>query len=244
MRQQKKIENGNFCDGEEVENLMIDRFLENRDKFSDVEIVDLLNNIMQSVESFGIFIANTILLIAMHPEVQQKIHEELQSVLGDEDYDSLTADDSNNLKYMEMVMRESMRLIPQIPMMFREVLSDFEIEPGVIIPKSTVLVISLLMLHRNKTYWGNDAETFNPERFSEDNFIPGSSYFAPFSGGQRVCIGMKFTYVAGKIILARLLQKFKYTTSLTTDDLRLENFESLIVYKYKLPHLVKAESWK
>jgi cytochrome P450 family 4 len=224
----------------DVENLMIDRFLENRDKFDDVEVVDLLNNIMQSVDSFGNFIANTILLLAMHPEVQLKLQDELQSVVGDGNYDSLSADNANKLKYMEMVMKESMRLIPQIPIMSREVLDDFEIEPGVIIPKSTTLVMSLLMLHRNKTYWGEDAEDFRPERFSEENWVPGSNFFVPFSAGQRICIGMKFSYVAGKIILARLLHKYKYSTSLTTKDLSLDNFESLIVYKFKLPHTVKV----
>lgn len=238
MRKKKKLANENSGN---VENLMIDRFLENSDKFDNVEIVDLLNNIMQSVDSFGSFISNTILLLAMHPEVQEKLHEELQTVLGDEDYDVLPAENANKLKYMEMVMKESMRLIPQIPIMIREVLDDFEIEPGIVIPKSTTLVISLLMLHRDKKYWGDDAEKFKPERFSEESFVPGSNFFFPFSAGQRICIGMKFSYVAGKIILARLLKEYRYTTSYSIKDLNLDNFESMIVYKFKLPHLVTAQ---
>lgn len=76
-------------------------------------------------------------------------------------------------------------------------------------------VVALLSLHRDKDFWGDDALEFKPERFengiSKASNIPG--VYCPFSGGPRICIGMNYTMVEAKVVMAAILQRFSFELS-------------------------------
>ena len=64
-------------------------------------------------------------MIALHPEVQQKLHEEMDRVFGDDDSRPCTMEDLNELEYLERVIKETLRLFPSVPFIGREVQEDF-----------------------------------------------------------------------------------------------------------------------
>lgn len=80
-----------------------------------------------------------------------------------------------------------------------------------------------LEFHTNQKLWGEDANDFNPERFSSESFkkIHPYAYF-PFSKGPRVCPGSKYAWVSMKAFLSKFLMKYKVSSSLKYDDLKFQ----------------------
>lgn len=94
---------------------------------------------------------------------------------------------------MERVIKETLRIAPVGPVIFRETMADFELEKGLIIPKGTTFILNIYALHRRKDIWGEKAEIFDPDNFLPENVAkrhPCS--FIPFSTGRRNCIGKDF----------------------------------------------------
>lgn len=87
---------------------------------------------------------------------------------------------------MERVIKETLRVAPVGPVIFREAMDDFELQPGLIIPKGTTFILNIYALHRRCDIWGPNAEDFDP-----DNFLPEKvatrhpCSFIPFSTGER-----------------------------------------------------------
>lgn len=81
------------------------------------------------------------------------------------------------------------------------------------IPEGTDILVSLYQLHRNKEYFGPDADQFKPMRFAPDNLlnIPQGAYL-PFSSGPRNCIGMKYSMMTMMIMSIKMLANFKFST--------------------------------
>lgn len=122
--------NNNVTEG----NLLIDQILTNEDKFTKKEIYDHVLTLLSGYETFSISLSHIILLLAMHPEIQEKLYDELSTNLN-EDYDIFDKEMMKKCEYLEMVYKESNRLLPPVPIVLRETLEDFEISPGVIIPE-------------------------------------------------------------------------------------------------------------
>jgi len=153
----------------------------------------------------------TFYLLAKHPEIQSKLHQELDSVLGKNDAQfSHIAD----LPYTEMVIKESMRLLPPVWVLnTRQANEDIDVN-GFHFPKDKVVFLSPYANHRNPRYF-EDPTRFDPERFSaeREKSIPKHAYI-PFGSGPRVCIGQSFAMMEAKIILATIMRKF----TLSLDD--------------------------
>lgn len=147
-------------------------------------------------------LAWTFYLLAQHPEVEQRLTADIHAVLGTRQ-PSLT--DLHQLPYLEMVIKESMRLYPPAWITTREVQETFELG-GYTIPQGSLVMTSLYALHHDPRYW-DDPEHFNPERFSAENEegIPKYAYF-PFGGGPRVCVGNQFAMMEAQLVLATILQ--------------------------------------
>lgn len=125
-------------------------------------------------------ISAALVMLAMHKDVQEKVFEEVQNVIGAKDVEE---SDLHRLHYLEMVLKESMRLFPVLPIHARVATEDVELEKYTI-PAGANIVISVYNAHRNTTTWGDDAEKFRPERFSPENYGKLHPYaFLPFSKG-------------------------------------------------------------
>ncbi|KAL6043327.1 cytochrome P450 [Balamuthia mandrillaris] len=131
-------------------------------------------------------------LLALHPDVQQKVYDEVQQLLqekkeaGDQSED-LTYDDHKKLNYTLSVFKETLRMFPPVVLLPKMAREAVEIG-GYKIPKGASISIASFALHRNEKYW-SEPDLFKPERFlkmSEDSGNNVNPYaYAPFSGGRR-----------------------------------------------------------
>uniref|UniRef100_A0A8C3LMY0 unspecific monooxygenase n=1 Tax=Chrysolophus pictus TaxID=9089 RepID=A0A8C3LMY0_CHRPC len=146
-------------------------------------------------------------LLALHPDVQQKVVNEIDTVLPNKA--PLTYEAIMQLDYLDMAVNETLRLYPLGGRIERTCKKDVEIN-GVIIPKETIVVIPPYTLHRNPEYWPNPDE-FRPERFSKENKDNIDPYtYLPFGAGPRNCIGMRFALLTLKVAITAVLQHFTF----------------------------------
>ncbi|MCB9009196.1 MAG: cytochrome P450 [Ardenticatenaceae bacterium] len=145
-------------------------------------------------------------LLAQHPDVEAKLHEELASVLAGR---QPTLADLPNLPYSLQIIKESMRLYPPAWILNgRTALEDTEIG-GYTIPKGSTIFISPFVMHHLPQYF-DEPEAFKPERFTAEfeKSLPKYAYM-PFGGGTRVCIGNAFAMMEAQLILAAIAQRFR-----------------------------------
>ncbi|XP_073951347.1 cytochrome P450 4d2-like [Choristoneura fumiferana] len=147
-----------------------------------------------------------LVMLSRHPEVQEKVFEELHEVLeyGDK---AVTAADLPRLKYLDAVVKETLRLYPPVPIIVRLATSDTELQSGVIIPEGTSILLNIWAIHRDPRYWGPDADIFKPERFFEPLTHPAQ--FMPFSYGLRNCLGYLYAMMSMKTVLATFLRQYR-----------------------------------
>jgi cytochrome P450 len=144
-------------------------------------------------------------LLSQNPEAEARFHAEIDSVLAGR---LPTFDDLAQLKYVEMVFAESMRLFPPAWGIGRRPLQAYRIGDYEI-PARTVMLMSPYVVHRDPR-WYPEPEKFDPDRFLPENAAgrPKFSYF-PFGGGARVCIGERFAWMEGVLLLATLGARWK-----------------------------------
>lgn len=143
-------------------------------------------------------------LLLKNPEVLNKAYEEVDQFFTGPipTYKQVT-----QLKYIRMILNESLRLYPTAPQFTLYAKKDMVLGGKYQIKKRQNVAILLPQLHRDKEAWGQDAEEFRPERFKDPSKIPHDA-FKPFGNGQRACIGMQFALHEAALLLGMILQKF------------------------------------
>ncbi len=144
-------------------------------------------------------------LLSQNPECERKMHEEIQSVLGDREP---SFEDLPQLRYTEMVLAEAMRLYPPAWGVGRKAIEACEIGRYEL-PKGGIAIMSPYVTHRDPR-WFPDPDRFDPERWIPEarDARPKFSYF-PFGGGSRLCIGERFAWMEGTLVLATIAQKWR-----------------------------------
>jgi cytochrome P450 len=172
----------------------------------------LLTMLIAGHDTSTALLAWTLCLLGQHPDVLQQVQAEVDAVLGAE---PPAFEQLNGLKYLEQVIKESLRLYPPIHLGMRIAATDLEFQ-GYHIPAGARVLYSIYLSHRMPEYWP-DPEKFDPDRFRpEQNRTRPAFVYVPFGGGPRICIGFAFAEVEVKVVLARLLQMFELT--LLNDD--------------------------
>ncbi|GBL85470.1 Cytochrome P450 4c3 [Araneus ventricosus] len=213
MIQEKKaqyLRNGGVCEKRKRKALM-DMLLERHMKFQDMTEDDIREEvdtfIMAGHDSIAISIIWTLFLIGHHPEVQAKLHEELNRILGKDEDVPISVADLNNLHYMECVIKESNRIYTVVPIYGRQVCEDINI-CGYTVPKGSSCLALSYYLHRDESVFPAP-ERFDPDRFLPENAANIPEYgFIPFSAGPRNCIGKVFAMLEMKTILSYILRRF------------------------------------
>jgi cytochrome P450 len=139
-------------------------------------------------------------LLSRHPEVEERLREEIHSVLGGRRPD---LQDVAKLVYTKRVIQEAMRLYPPIWIIERRAIGEDEIA-GYKIPAGSSVVISPYALHRHPGFWERP-EAFDPSRFES----PPPDAYIPFGAGPRFCIGHEFAMLEARLIVAMVLQAFR-----------------------------------
>lgn len=155
----------------------------------------------------------TLLLLAQHPGVAARLHDELDAVLSER---APEWNDLPKLSYTLQIINESMRLFPAVYNIARECVADDNVN-GRRIPRGTTMLISIYGLHRSSA-WGDDVECFRPERFASEVDWPRRS-FLPFGSGEHLCIGNNFAYAELLIAVAMIAQRFRLSCA---DDAPVE----------------------
>ena len=166
------------------------------------EIVTLL---MAGHETTANWLTWTWYLLSQHPEVERRLHEELDGVLSGR---APSVDDVPRLEYMRRVLAESLRVYPPAWAVERRALEDFE-AGGHLIRKGTFVLASQWLVHRDPRWW-SEPERFNPDRWTpeQEAMRPKFAYF-PFGAGTRICIGEHFAWMEAMLILSTLAQRWR-----------------------------------
>ncbi|NWS94435.1 CP4V2 protein, partial [Mionectes macconnelli] len=158
-------------------------------------------------------------LLGHNPEVQKKVHKELDEVFDTTDR-PVTTDDLKQLRYLECVVKEALRLFPSVPMFARTLREDCSIS-GYQVPKGTNVLVLTYALHRDPEIFP-DPEEFRPERFFSENSKGRHPYaYVPFSAGPRNCIGQRFAQMEEKTLLALILRRFWVESCQKLEELRI-----------------------
>ncbi|XP_050219771.1 cytochrome P450 714A1-like [Mercurialis annua] len=151
-----------------------------------------------------------LMLLALHPEWQSRLREEINQVCS-HGFDS---DSLSNLKMVGIVIQEALRLYPPAAFVSRETLEDVQIGK-IRVPKGVCMWTLISTLHRDPNIWGPDSNEFRPERFAHGvskacKFVQA---YIPFGVGTRLCLGKNFAMIQLKIVLSLIVSKFTFTLS-------------------------------
>ncbi|KAL1132771.1 hypothetical protein AAG570_010723, partial [Ranatra chinensis] len=133
-------------------------------------------------------ICQVLYFLALHIHIQEKVHAELNEIFKGRENSPVEKDDFLKMKYLDMVINESLRLCSP-PFIMRKLHHDLKTGHGILPAESTVCV-SIYTLHRDPKYWEHPDE-FYPEHFLPENVASRPKYaYLPFSAGPRNCPGM------------------------------------------------------
>ena len=139
-------------------------------------------------------------LLSQHPEVVQKVREEVDSIAPD---GKIRFEQLRQFIYLDSVIKEAQRLYPAAWGFSRECIEDANII-GYNVPKKSIITLPIWAMHRHPAYW-DEPEVFNPERFANTDDVPKYAYF-PFGGGARVCIGNSLASMEMQLVVATVIQ--------------------------------------
>lgn len=143
-------------------------------------------------------------LLSQHPEVERRLHAEVDQVLGGR---PATLSDIPRLVYTKMIVSETLRLYPPVWLLPRKTINPDRLDHHNIPANSDVLVC-VYTIHRHPRFW-HEAERFDPERFATDKGPERDSCaYLPFGAGPRTCLGSRFGLMEVMLTVATIAQRF------------------------------------
>ncbi|RWV95933.1 hypothetical protein GW17_00041391 [Ensete ventricosum] len=164
-------------------------------------------------ETTALALSWTLLLLALYPEWQTTLREEVMEVSGGRPLDPSML---SKLTKMGWVWNEVLRLYSPAPNVQRQAREDVHVG-DMVIPKGTNMWIDVVGMHHDPALWGDDVNEFKPERFKE-NLHGGCKHrmgYLPFGFGGRICVGRNLTLMEFKIVLSLILRRFSLSLSPT-----------------------------
>ncbi|XP_059620231.1 probable cytochrome P450 4ac1 [Phlebotomus argentipes] len=175
------------------------------------------------------------LLLAHHPDVQERVFQEIEYLVKANPGEVLTMAQLSELSYTDRVIKECLRLYPPVPLVSRETSEEF-ILFNCKIPIRTMSHIHIFDLHRDPEQFP-DPERFDPDRFLPENVENRHPFaYVPFSAGPRNCIGQKFALLEIKAVLQHVLMAFRLSPVTKREDVV---FTADLVLRTRDPVLVK-----
>jgi cytochrome P450/NADPH-cytochrome P450 reductase len=148
-------------------------------------------------------------VLATHPDVEEKLIAEIDSITGgDPNYD-LQYDDLMKLTYTTQVIKETMRIYPPMPVTIRRSLKN-----GMLgryrIRKGDIILVGTLAAQRDPRYWGSNADEFDPEQFAMEKVVNRPRHaFIPFSIGKRQCMAQEVTFMMLRVVLFEIYKRYR-----------------------------------
>jgi cytochrome P450 family 4 len=191
-------------------------------QWTDEEIWEEVNTIMfEGHDTTAAGSSFALCVLGCHPDVQARVHEELDNIFGDSDR-QCTFQDTLEMKYLERVILETLRLFPPVPLIARHLNEDVKIVTGnYVLPKSSTVMIVQFMAHRSEKYYQNPS-VFNPDNFLPEKMQQRHYYsFIPFSAGPRSCVGRKYAMLKLKVLLSTILRNYRVNSNMSDKDFHL-----------------------
>lgn len=196
------------------------------ERMNDKDMLDHLTTLLSAGhDTTAYFAAYMCFLLASHQDIQDRLRAEvISTVFKDGSMDmsaiNLTGDDVGEMKYMQKVMQETLRLYSIIPCVSRLAAYDVHIkEANVTIPAGANLLIPMFLINRDPELWENPSE-FNPERFEGRGaeFTSAKNGYFPFGYGTRTCIGNTLAQVGPHLSAFSLFSSPSFLLSSPTNS--------------------------
>ncbi|KAJ3120900.1 hypothetical protein HK098_004135 [Nowakowskiella sp. JEL0407] len=208
----REVDNADIWARDLLDRLMLD------EKFSEDEIIS---------EVFGFFFAghettaNTltwaIMELSKRPDIAKKLKDEVDTVLRGTD---LSMDNINSFRYVDAFIKETLRIHPVVPFLARKSKVETIInsqDRQIAIPANVRVVVPLKCVQTDTRHWSESGGEFIPERWLKSNdgseFVPVPGSFLPFGDGPMNCIGQKMAMIEAKVVIIKLMQKYKVKIS-------------------------------
>lgn len=160
----------------------------------------------------------TLYLLGLHQDIQENVYQELYSIFSRDINRSINMEDLKNMKYLERVIKEALRLYPSVPYILRRNSEELKIGEY-IIPRNSSLLLYIYGIHHNSEVFENP-EVFDPGRFLPENCENRHPFaYLPFSAGPRNCIGQRFAMMVVKTVCANILRNFEIRSAEHRDKL-------------------------
>ncbi|XP_043506169.1 cytochrome P450 4C1-like [Polistes fuscatus] len=158
-------------------------------------------------------------LFAKHQDVQQRIRDEVNTIMLKDNY-NLTIADLQEFSYLDRCIKESLRLYPSVHSIFRTLTHDLALN-NYLVPSGAICAVHIYSVHRNPRFWP-DPNVFDPDRFLPENVKGHYPYsYIPFSAGPRNCIGQKYAMLELKLIVAHIVRNFYLESVDSIDDVEI-----------------------
>jgi cytochrome P450 len=205
--------------GDLLSMLLLARDADDDSPMSDQQVRDEAMTIMLAGhETTGNALAWTFYLLARHPEIRQRLEDEVDHVLGGH---VPTVDVLPRLPYALQVIKESMRLYPPAYIVVRRATRDVSIGPYAV-RKGEAVILDVIGMHRRADYF-SDPMRFDPDRFQPEAEKAAVKHaYLPFGGGPRVCIGNHFALMEAQIVLAHFAQHLRFDLAPGREDIETE----------------------
>lgn len=175
----------------------------------------------------------TIFMLGQHQDIQERVYEEVNCISNDD----MNVTDYSAWKYLDCVIKESLRLYPPVPYISRKVVRETKVGK-LLLAKDTEIAIHIFDIHRDPKHFP-DPERFDPDRFIPENTINRHPYaYIPFSAGLRNCIGQRFAMLELKIFIAAIVKHYKIIPVTKREDLK---FKAGLILRTNHDLLVKFE---
>jgi cytochrome P450 len=190
---------------------LLDMLLAARDEdtgegMNDRELRDeVITTLAAGHETTAITLTWTWYLLSQHPEIERRVHEEVDRALGGR---LPTLDDLAAVPYTLQVFAEAMRLYPSAPILPRLTTRATTLG-GYDLPAGSRVLVNLFNLHRHPDFWP-DPEKFDPDRFTPEKRKAQHRYaYLPFGAGPHLCIGKSFALLEAHLLLVAIAQRYR-----------------------------------
>eukprot|EP01095_Lingulamoeba_sp_RSL-Kostka_P012933 TRINITY_DN5225_c0_g1_i1.p1 TRINITY_DN5225_c0_g1~~TRINITY_DN5225_c0_g1_i1.p1 ORF type:complete len:506 (+),score=157.75 TRINITY_DN5225_c0_g1_i1:92-1609(+) len=200
----KNEENGEVEKYDDLLELMVKGNEENI--LSDEELIhNMLIFFLAGHETTSNTLGFIIALLALNQDVQDRLYKEI--VEHTQDGVHPTYDELKEMDYLNQVIKETFRLWPTAFVISRVCSKDTTLN-GYFIPKGTILLLNSFSVNRDPEIWGEDCDSFDPDRMEKDN-IKGKNPFLGFGIGSRSCLGNNFSLLEMRLFICMTLLKYK-----------------------------------
>jgi len=193
-------------EGDDLFSVLCHLRTEDGDTFSDQDIVNHMIFLLMAAHDTSTITVTTVLQhLGQHPEWQERCRQESLALP-----EHPTLAELESLTSLDLVIKESLRLVPPVPVLARRTVKETEVL-GVHIPQGRLTAVMVHLSHHLPQLWSSP-DRFDPERFSEPRREDKSHRYAwePFGGGVHKCLGMAFAGAEVTTILHQLLRRFEW----------------------------------